>query len=71
MGDNLNGDNVIAVLGKTVSEEYLTHLRGNSVSYLFAGKDGSDLHKALETLSTEFGLESILLEGGGVSCYRQ
>lgn len=65
-GDNLNGDNIIAVLGETVSEEYLTHLRNNGISYLFAGKDGNDLHKALEILHSDFGQKTILLEGGGV-----
>lgn len=65
-GDNLNGDNVIAVLGKSVSDEYLSHLRDNGISYLFAGKSGTNLRIALETLYTDFGLETILLEGGGV-----
>lgn len=65
-GNNLNGDNIIVVLGETVSEEYLAHLRDKGISYLFAGKNGTDLHKALETLYTDFSLEIILLEGGGV-----
>lgn len=66
IGNNLNGDNVITILGETVSEEYLTHLRDNGISYLFAGKDGTDLNKALEILYTDFGLKTVLLEGGGV-----
>lgn len=64
--DKINGDNVIAVLSETVSEEYLSHLREKGVSYIFAGKDGYDLHKALETLNTEFGYDELLLDGGGV-----
>jgi riboflavin biosynthesis pyrimidine reductase len=64
--DNLNGSNVIAVLSEKVSEEYLSHLRDKSISYIFAGADGYDLSKALETLNTEFGFNEILLEGGGV-----
>lgn len=64
--DKLNGDNVIAVLGETVSDEYLSHLREKGISYIFAGKDGYDLSKALETLNTEFGYEELLLDGGGV-----
>lgn len=66
-GNQLNGDNIIAVLGKTVSEEYLTHLRSNGISYLFAGKSGTNLRMALETLYTDFGLQTVLLEGGGVT----
>lgn len=66
IGDNIHGDNIIVVLGETVSEEYLTHLQDNGISYLFAGENGNDLHKTLETLYADFGLETILLEGGGV-----
>lgn len=66
MSNNLNGSSVITVLGETVSEEYLSHLQDKGISYLFAGKDGNDLHKMLGTLSADFGLETILLEGGGV-----
>lgn len=63
--DNINGDNVIAVLGETVSDEYLSHLREKGISYIFAGKDGYDLGKALETLNEEFGYNELLLDGGG------
>ena len=54
----------ITILGEGVSDEYLTHLREKKVSYLFAGADGKDLNKALEILGTEFGLKTIVLEGG-------
>ncbi|MCD7901556.1 MAG: dihydrofolate reductase family protein [Bacteroides sp.] len=64
--DNINGDNVIAVLGEKVSDEYLSLLREKGISYLFAGEDGYDLNKALETLNTEFGYDELLLDGGGV-----
>jgi len=64
--DNINGDNVIAVLGETVSEKYLSHLREKGISYIFAGEDGYDLNKAVDTLNTEFGYDQLLLDGGGV-----
>lgn len=63
--DNLEGYGIIAVLGECVSEEYLTTLREKNISYLFAGKDGNDIEKALETLYREFGFDILLLEGGG------
>lgn len=59
------GYNVIAVLGETVSEEYLRYLRERDVSYVFAGKDGHNFHKALKQLQEVFGLERLMLEGGG------
>ncbi|WP_298651711.1 RibD family protein [uncultured Proteiniphilum sp.] len=64
--DNINGDNVITVLSERVSDEYLSHLRQKGISYIFAGNDGYDLHKALETLYSEFGYDELLLDGGGV-----
>lgn len=64
--DNLDGDNIIAILGETVSDEYLEHLRGMGISYVFAGKDGSDMAKAMDALGSEFGMKKVLLEGGGI-----
>jgi riboflavin biosynthesis pyrimidine reductase len=64
--DNLSGDNIIAVLGETVSEQYLAQLREMGISYLFAGADGGNLAVAMETLGKEFGITKILLEGGGI-----
>ena len=63
--DNFGGDHIIAVIGEEVSDDYLAELREDGVSYLFAGPDGSDLRGALETLGETFGLNTLLLEGGG------
>ena len=62
--DNASGDHIIAVLSEKVSDYYLTELREDGVSYLFAGPDGSDLSGALEKLGKTFGLQKLLLEGG-------
>jgi len=62
----LNSDNVIAVLDETVSDEYLSYLREKGISYLFAGTNGDDLHKALKILNTEFELNELQLAGGGL-----
>ena len=59
------GDHVIAVIGEQVSDAYLRELREDGVSYLFAGGDGRDLHRALDTLRRDFGIKTLLLEGGG------
>ena len=63
--DHAAGDHVIAVVGEQVPDGYLRELREDGVSYLFAGPDGRDLARALATLSRDFGLETLLLEGGG------
>lgn len=62
----VRGDGIITLLGEQVSADYLTHLKDMGISYLFAGPDGTDLRLALETLHSEFGIESISLQGGGI-----
>jgi hypothetical protein len=49
--DDAGGDHIIAVLGEAVSDDYLSELREDGVSYLFAGPGGSDLGGALEELA--------------------
>lgn len=48
-----------------MADAYLRELREDGVSYLFAGPDGRNLQLALGTLGRDFGLETLLLEGGG------
>jgi riboflavin biosynthesis pyrimidine reductase len=48
-----------------VTDEYLAELREDGVSYLFAGPDGHDLHRAMDILGEAFGVKTLLLEGGG------
>ena len=62
---DVGGDHIVAILGETVSDSYLAELRADGVSCLFAGSDGSDLALALATLKRDFGVRSLLLEGGG------
>ena len=64
--DKVENENVLAVLGESVSEEYLSHLREKGISYIFAGKDGHDYQLALEKLYNEFGMRLVVLEGGGI-----
>lgn len=64
--DAADGNHLVAVLGERVSDAYLAELRADGVSYLFAGPDGKDLRRAMDTLGETFGVETILLEGGGI-----
>ena len=64
--DTVRGDNIITILSETVSENYLEHLRNMGISYLFAGINGQDLPLAMHRLRTEFGIESLSLQGGGI-----
>lgn len=64
--NQVEGENMIAVLSEKVSGNYLTFLQEKGISYLFAGEDGKDIVKAMDTLGKEFGMKTILLEGGGI-----
>jgi riboflavin biosynthesis pyrimidine reductase len=65
--DSTGDEHFVAVLGQQVSDAYLAELQEDGVSYLFAGRDGTDLQTAVETLGSDFGVETLLLEGGGVT----
>jgi 5-amino-6-(5-phosphoribosylamino)uracil reductase len=63
--DNVGGDHAVAVLGEGVSDAHLAELRGDGVSYVFAGPDGHDLAGALKRIGALFGVKKLMLEGGG------
>jgi len=56
---------VIVVLQENASDAYISHLRKAGVSYIFAGKDSLDLPLAARKLKELFGIQSMLLSGGG------
>jgi riboflavin biosynthesis pyrimidine reductase len=62
---DIGGDPILVILTEAVSDRHLAGLRGDGVSYIFAGKTKIDLAAALETLNRELGIERLLLEGGG------
>ena len=57
---------VVTILQENVSDTYIAHLRQAGVSYVFAGKDSLDLPLAVRKLKEQFGIEKMLLSGGGV-----
>jgi riboflavin biosynthesis pyrimidine reductase len=63
---DIGGDPIVVVLTKTVSDAHLAGLRADNVSYFFAGETSIDLGFALEFLCSKFGVQRLLLEGGGV-----
>lgn len=62
---DIGGDPIVVVLTKAVSDAHLAGLRGDGVSYIFAGETEIDLAAALDTLNRAFGIERLLVEGGG------
>jgi len=64
---DIGGDPIVVVLTEMVADAHLAGLRGEGVSYFFAGKSELDLALVLDTLNSELGVKSLLLEGGGGS----
>ena len=62
---DIRGDHVVAILGERVSDGYLSFLRNRGVSYVFAGATEIDLSLALKKIGESFGVQTLLLEGGG------
>ena len=62
-GDKMH---VVTILQENVSDVYISHLRHADVSYVFAGKGSLDLPLAVRKLKEQFGIEKMLLSGGGV-----
>jgi riboflavin biosynthesis pyrimidine reductase len=65
--NDVEGDPLIEVLGEDVPEGYLAFLRDKGISYIFAGKKGSELNlrTVLDKLRRKFGIKRLMLEGGG------
>ena len=63
--NDIDGDHVVAILSERVSDEYLAFLRERGVSYVFAGSRDIDLAVALEKIGADFGVQTLMLEGGG------
>lgn len=57
---------VIEVLTEKVGDPYRDFLRRQGISYLIAGEDSLDMVLALEKLNSVFGMQRVMIGGGGV-----
>lgn len=64
---DIGGDPIVVVLTEGVPDSHLAGLRGEGVSYIFAGTSEIDLVLTLDILSRELGVKRLLVEGGGVA----
>lgn len=64
--DGYDGAHIIEVLTQSVPDAFLAHLRDKGISYLFGGKTELDLTLVAQKLKQLFGIETLLLEGGGI-----
>lgn len=63
--NDIDGDHVVAILSEGVSDEYLASLRERGISYLLAGAGDVDLAQTLAKIGARFGVQTLMLEGGG------
>ena len=56
---------MIEALTEQVSEDYLAYLRRQGVSYVVAGKEQLDCARLLYELKTGFGIQRLMIAGGG------
>ena len=64
-GPTANGDPAIVLLGSDVTDAHLAELAADGVSYFVGDAPHVDLAVCLAMLQREFGIERLLLEGGG------
>lgn len=62
---DLDGDHLICVVSERAPADYLAMLRDKQISYVVAGQSAVDLAKAVDQLGEQFGIRTLLLEGGG------
>ena len=62
---SLRGDNILVIVGRNVTEEYLAHLRELRISYVIVS-DATRLREGLEAVGHDFGIRSISVQGGGI-----
>ncbi|GJE38950.1 hypothetical protein KHHGKMAE_3027 [Methylobacterium persicinum] len=63
--NDITGDHIVVVLTESVPDEHLRALRAGGQSYLFAGEREVDFALAVRKLKALFGIERLLVEGGG------
>ncbi len=63
--EGYNGAHIIEVLTTKASDEYVAFLRDKEISYIFCGEEEIDVSLLCEKLYELFGIEKVLLEGGG------
>ncbi len=63
--NEIDGDHIIEILSESVDDGYLQYLQNIGVSYIFAGENNLDFTLALSQLYDVFGIQTLMLEGGG------
>lgn len=62
---DLDGDHLVCVVSERAPLDYLEMLKEKNISYVVAGSFSVDLKRAVQLLTEHFGIEVLLIEGGG------
>ena len=63
--DDIDGDHLICIVSEQAPADYLVMLRRTGISYVVSGASEVDLIQAVNLLMEQFGIRTLLLEGGG------
>ncbi|MGG7566627.1 dihydrofolate reductase family protein [Rhodovulum sp. DZ06] len=61
-----HGDHLVLVVSTRVAQAHVDRLAARGVSVIFAGKAGDEIEDALSRIAAGFGVDHLLLCGGGV-----
>jgi riboflavin biosynthesis pyrimidine reductase len=62
---DIDGDHLVLVVSERVAQEHTEDLAARGVSVFFAGPEGDDVAGVLKRIQAAFGVQRLLLEGGG------
>ncbi len=57
---------IIVLCSENTSEEYLDYLNERKIDFIISGEDQVDLKYALRNLNSEYGIDSIRVDSGGI-----
>lgn len=63
--DNLDGKALICLVSEYATQDYLAYLKEKGISYIATGRPGINLMRAMEILKDSFGVDRLVLTGGG------
>ncbi len=63
--DIADGHPLLVIMSEDVPENHLETLREKKVSYIVTGKGNINLRRAMEILGDQFGVEKVVIVGGG------
>ena len=63
--DNLDGKALFCLVSEYATQDYLAYLKEKGISYIATGRPGINLMRAMEILKDSFGVDRLVLTGGG------